>query len=90
MSTLRMLEAHHLATPLSTRFVGVDDEGLENAMTLLGNLKRVIAKPEDIANGARYLASHEGRCVSRHNLFIDGGFRIVNPSFHMFQWPEES
>jgi NAD(P)-dependent dehydrogenase (short-subunit alcohol dehydrogenase family) len=83
------LSPYALATPLATKFVGADDEALENAMNSLANLKHVTLKAEDVANAALYLASDEARYVSGHNLFIDGGFRIVNPSFHMFQYPEE-
>ncbi|XVE88394.1 hypothetical protein DITRI_Ditri19aG0066600 [Diplodiscus trichospermus] len=77
-----------LATPLARGFVGVNDEELEKGMGLLANLKGVTLKAEDVANAALYLASEEGRYVSGHNLFIDGGFSIVNPSFHMY--PDDS
>lgn len=83
------LSPYALATPLATRFVGVDDEELEMAMSSLANLKHVILKAEDVANAALYLASDEGRYISGHNLLIDGGFSIVNPSFHMFRYPPE-
>ncbi|XP_050230230.1 secoisolariciresinol dehydrogenase-like [Mercurialis annua] len=82
------LSPYALATPLATSFVGVGDEELENVMNTLGNLKGVTLKAEDIANAALYLASDEGRYVSGHNLFIDGGFTVYNPSFHMFQYPD--
>ncbi|KAK8554007.1 hypothetical protein V6N13_072927 [Hibiscus sabdariffa] len=80
-----------VATPLAKGFVGVnDDEELEKSMSLLANLKGVYLKAEDIANAALYLASEEGRYVSGHNLLIDGGFTVVNPSFHMFQYPNDT
>jgi NAD(P)-dependent dehydrogenase (short-subunit alcohol dehydrogenase family) len=82
------LSPYALATPLATKFVGVDDEGLENVMNSLANLKGVTLKVEDVANAALYFASDESRYVSGHNLLIDGGFSIVNPSFHMFQYPD--
>ncbi|XP_022743506.1 secoisolariciresinol dehydrogenase-like [Durio zibethinus] len=84
------LSPYALATPLATGFIGVNDEELEKAMSSLANLKGVYLKAEDVANAALYLASEEARYVSGHNLFIDGGFSIVNPSFHMFQYPDES
>ncbi|XP_065857365.1 secoisolariciresinol dehydrogenase-like [Euphorbia lathyris] len=79
-----------LATPLATKFVGVNDEELEKVMESLGNLKGVTLKAEDVANAILYLGSEEGRYVSGHNLFIDGGFTIHNPSFHMFQYPDSN
>jgi NAD(P)-dependent dehydrogenase (short-subunit alcohol dehydrogenase family) len=82
------LSPYALATPLATKFVGVDDEGLENVMNSLANLKGVTLKVEDVASAALYFASDESRYVSGHNLLIDGGFSIVNPSFHMFQYPD--
>ncbi|KAL5545768.1 hypothetical protein UlMin_005455 [Ulmus minor] len=85
------LSPYALATPLATKFVGLDDEGLENFMSSLANLKYVKLKQEDVANAALYLASDEARYISGHNLLIDGGFSIVNPSFgNMFKYPEES
>ncbi|KAK4582721.1 hypothetical protein RGQ29_025773 [Quercus rubra] len=82
------LSPYALATPLATKFVGVDDETLENMMNSLANLKGVTLKAEDVANAALFLASDESRYVSGHNLLIDGGFSIVNPSFNMFQYPD--
>ncbi|KAK9921399.1 hypothetical protein M0R45_029910 [Rubus argutus] len=71
-------------------FVGLDDEGLENVMNSLANLKGVTLKAQDVANAALYLASDEAKYISGHNLLIDGGFSIVNPSFtNMFKYPEE-
>ncbi|XVE61428.1 hypothetical protein DITRI_Ditri06bG0039200 [Diplodiscus trichospermus] len=82
------LSPYALATSLATRFVGVNDEKLEEAVGSMAN--HVTLKAEDVANAALYLASEERRYVSGHNLFIDGGFSIVNPSFHMFQYPHDS
>ena len=78
-----------LATPQATGFLGVDDEGLEKLANEVANLKHVTLKTEDVANAALFLASDEGRYVSGHNLLIDGGFSIVNPSFHLFQYPND-
>ncbi|KAK9290716.1 hypothetical protein L1049_008890 [Liquidambar formosana] len=82
------LAPYALATPLATSFVKLKDEELEHVMNSLANLKGVTLKAIDVANAALYLASDEARYVSGHNLFIDGGFSIVNPSFHMFQYPD--
>ena len=67
------LSRYALATPLATKFVAVDDEGLENVMNSLANLKGVTLKAEDVANAVLYFASDESRYVSGHNLLIDGG-----------------
>ncbi|KAJ4705334.1 secoisolariciresinol dehydrogenase-like [Melia azedarach] len=77
-----------LATPLATKFVGLNDEDLENAMNTVANLKGVTLKAEDVANAAVYLASDEATYVSGHNLLIDGGFTIVNPSLGMFKYTD--
>ncbi|KAF3441607.1 hypothetical protein FNV43_RR15522 [Rhamnella rubrinervis] len=79
-----------VATPLASRVSGIEEEQeIENSVASLANLKHVILKAEDIANGALFLASDEGRYVSGHNILIDGGFSIANPSSHIFQYPEE-
>ncbi|KDP36171.1 hypothetical protein JCGZ_08815 [Jatropha curcas] len=83
------LSPYALATPLATKFVGLDDEGLENLMDSLASLKGVTLKAEDVANAALYLASDEGRYINGHNLAIDGGFSIHNPSFQLFQYPPD-
>lgn len=83
------LSPYGVATPLA-RFVGIEDAELfEQMVASVANLKHLILKAEDIANAALYLASDEGRYVSGHNLFIDGGFSIVNNSINVFRYPEE-
>lgn len=82
------LSPYALATPLARKFVGLDDEGFENVMNSLANLKGVTLKAEDVANAALYLASSESKYVSGHNLLIDGGFSILNSAFQMFQYPD--
>ncbi|KAK2990378.1 hypothetical protein RJ640_014139 [Escallonia rubra] len=82
------MSPYTLATPLATKFVGLNDEDLENEMTVLGNLKGVTLRADDVTNAALYLASDEAKYVSGHNLFIDGGFGIVNSAFKIFQYPD--
>ncbi|CAN1134042.1 Secoisolariciresinol dehydrogenase (Fragment) [Linum perenne] len=83
------LAPYAMATPLANKFVGLDDEQLEAAMSSLANLKGVTLKTEDVANAALFLASEEGRYVSGHNLFVDGGFSVHNSAFRVFTYPEE-
>ncbi|XP_030548656.1 secoisolariciresinol dehydrogenase-like [Rhodamnia argentea] len=83
------LSPYACVTPLATKFVGLGPAELEATMDSLSNLKGLTLKAEDVANAALFLASDEARYVSGHNLFIDGGLSIVNPSFNMFQYPPE-
>lgn len=53
----------------------------EGMMGAIGNLKGVPHNKEDVANAAVFLASDEAKYLSGHNLVIDGGFSVVNPSF---------
>ncbi|KAI4300594.1 hypothetical protein L6164_033953 [Bauhinia variegata] len=85
------LSPYTVATPLAVNFVESNDiEELENTSNSLANLKGVTLKTDDVANAALYFGSDESKYVSGHNLLIDGGFSIVNPSFHMFQYPNQS
>ncbi|KAI7727839.1 hypothetical protein M8C21_009153 [Ambrosia artemisiifolia] len=76
-----------MATQIATNFLGIGGETLENKANLIANLKGVTLKVDDIAKAALFLASDEAKYISGHNLFIDGGFSIVNPSFNLFQYP---
>ncbi|CAN4113994.1 unnamed protein product [Withania somnifera] len=53
----------------------------EGIMGATGNLKGVPHTKDDVANAAVFLASDEGKYISGHNLVIDGGFSVVNPSY---------
>ncbi|KAF5763928.1 putative secoisolariciresinol dehydrogenase [Helianthus annuus] len=82
------LSPYAVATPLATNFLEMDREAVENKANLLANLKGVTLKADDIAKAALFLVSDEAKYISGQNLFIDGGFGIVNPSFNMFQYPD--
>ncbi|KAK9153597.1 hypothetical protein Sjap_001077 [Stephania japonica] len=77
-----------LATPLATGFVKLDDAQLEEHVCNVANLKGVVLKAEDVARAALYLGSDDSRYVSGQNLFIDGGFTVVNPTLGMFKYPD--
>ncbi|KAI6696484.1 hypothetical protein NL676_016603 [Syzygium grande] len=77
------------ATLLATKFVGLGPVEMEVLIGAMVNLKVVILKAEDVVNTALFLASDEGRYVSGHDLFIDGGLTVINPSFRMSRYPQE-
>ncbi|XP_059281473.1 (+)-borneol dehydrogenase 1-like [Lycium ferocissimum] len=67
---------------LSSNKVDNEIEARYEAMIgAIGNLKGIPHNKEDVANAAVFLASDEGKYLSGHNLVIDGGFSVVNPSF---------
>ncbi|KAK9175489.1 hypothetical protein WN944_027496 [Citrus x changshan-huyou] len=70
-----------VSTPLAKDYLKLDDDGLGG---MYSNLKGAVLEPEDVAEAALYLGSDESKCVSGHNLVVDGGFTIVNAGFSMF------
>ncbi|XP_071729668.1 borneol dehydrogenase, mitochondrial-like [Rutidosis leptorrhynchoides] len=48
------------------------------------NLKGVDQKEQDVAEATLFLASDESKFISGHNLALDGGFSVINPSFGLF------
>nr|GEU80901.1 secoisolariciresinol dehydrogenase-like [Tanacetum cinerariifolium] len=77
-----------MATPMATNFLGLYGEDFENKVNSTANLKGVTLTVDDVAKTALFLVSDEAKYISGQNLFIDGGFGIVNPSFNMFQYPD--
>ncbi|KAK3005275.1 hypothetical protein RJ639_017543 [Escallonia herrerae] len=59
---------------------GATPEQIEAGLHELGNLKGKILRVEDVAKAVLYLASDDAGYVSGHNLVLDGGFSIVNPT----------
>lgn len=84
------LSPYILATPLSTGYMKLDNNGVEQTASALANLKGPTLQAEDVAQAALYFASDDSKYVSGHNLFIDGGFTASNPSFNIFQYPADS
>ncbi|PON82924.1 Short-chain dehydrogenase/reductase [Trema orientale] len=83
------LSPYGVATPFGREFIGLGDDELEGLFGSFANLKGVTLKAEDVANAALFLACEEGRYVSGHNLVVDGGVTIVNPSFGVFRYPDD-
>ncbi|CAI9268264.1 unnamed protein product [Lactuca saligna] len=81
------LSPHAMVTPLATSFFGFEGEEFEKYVNERGNLKGVTLKTDDVAQAALFLASDEAKYISGHNLFIDGGFSITNPSLNMIKYP---
>ncbi|KAF9588704.1 hypothetical protein IFM89_014580 [Coptis chinensis] len=80
------LSPYGSATPSTLKFFKVDNaEPVEQMFESFGNLKGVIHKAEDVAQAALYLGSDDSKYVSGHNLLIDGGFTVGNPSFAIFK-----
>ncbi|KAG8376776.1 hypothetical protein BUALT_Bualt09G0099000 [Buddleja alternifolia] len=79
------LSPHLLPTPLSAKAFGTDDEGIEQLSNSMAILKGTTLRAHDVANAALFLASDEAGYVSGQNLFIDGGFGIVNSAL---KYPE--
>ncbi|KAI3511982.1 hypothetical protein L1887_19144 [Cichorium endivia] len=84
------LSPYALDTPQATSFTGLEGEAFKDMVNSIANLKGVTLTTDDVAKAAFFLASDDAKYISGHNLFIDGGFSIVNPSFNMFQYPENS
>uniref|UniRef100_A0A7N0THA7 Ketoreductase domain-containing protein n=1 Tax=Kalanchoe fedtschenkoi TaxID=63787 RepID=A0A7N0THA7_KALFE len=84
------LSPYALLTPLAVEFAGRSRDRFEAVSESRGNLKGRRLRADDVANAALYLASDEAQYVSGHNLVVDGGFTVVNPSLNMFQYPNES
>lgn len=77
-----------MATPMATNFLGLYGEDFGNKVSLTANLKGVTLTPDDVAKAALFLASDDTKYISGQNLCIDGGYGIVNPSFKLFQYPD--
>ncbi|XP_071720111.1 secoisolariciresinol dehydrogenase-like [Rutidosis leptorrhynchoides] len=82
------LSPYVIATAQAKNFLGLDKESVENKANSVANLKGVTLTTDDVAKAALFLVSDDAKYISGHNLFMDGGFSIVNPSFNMFQYPE--
>ncbi|KAI7751165.1 hypothetical protein M8C21_027777 [Ambrosia artemisiifolia] len=71
-----------IPTVSARKFFNIDDTS-----SVYSNLKGKTLGPKDIANAALFLASDESGYISGHNLAVDGGFSVLNPTFGLFSWP---
>ncbi|CAI9097650.1 OLC1v1027560C1 [Oldenlandia corymbosa var. corymbosa] len=80
------LSPNIMQTPLARKFMGSEGADFEKSLSLhwQSNLQGVSLGVDDVANAALYLASDDAKCVSGHNLFIDGGQSICNSGSNMF------
>ncbi|XP_074268122.1 secoisolariciresinol dehydrogenase-like [Silene latifolia] len=74
---------HITSTPLARSFLNMKDEEFSQ---FYSNIKGERCKVEDVANAALFLASDDSKYVSGHNLFVDGGFTIMNTGFCMYEY----
>ncbi|KAG9451090.1 hypothetical protein H6P81_011055 [Aristolochia fimbriata] len=74
-----------VATPMTEGYFKLRGEELEKKIDEYATLKGVFMKKEDVAEAAIYLASDESKYVSGHNLVVDGGFTVHNPSLGFFK-----
>ncbi|KAJ4810960.1 NAD(P)-binding Rossmann-fold superfamily protein [Rhynchospora pubera] len=68
-----------VATPMTTKALGMDEEKVEEFMAKHPALQGVKLKANDVAQAVMYLASDESRFVSGLNLVVDGAFSILSP-----------
>ncbi|KAJ9559131.1 hypothetical protein OSB04_013745 [Centaurea solstitialis] len=79
-----------VASPMATYITRLEGEAFENMVNGVANLKGVTLKVDDVAKAVLFLVSDDAQYISGHNMLIDGGFSIVNPSFGMFKYPQSS
>ncbi|KAK1287803.1 Momilactone A synthase [Acorus calamus] len=82
---VNLVSPYAVATPLAKGFGNLSDEEFDGFAMGCGNLKGVALKAEDVARAVLYLASDDAKYVSGHNLLVDGGFSVVNPSLSVVE-----
>ncbi|KAI3720165.1 hypothetical protein L6452_21078 [Arctium lappa] len=73
------ISPYAIPTPLTLKFYNMDENS-----SVYSNLNGKKIGSQDIANATIFLASDESGYISGHNLVVDGGFFVMNPSFGLF------
>ncbi|XXG65091.1 hypothetical protein AAC387_Pa05g2882 [Persea americana] len=71
---------HVVPTPMTTSVFKMGEEELAKRADSCSILKGISLKAEDIAEAALFLGSDESRYVNGHNLIVDGGYTLTNPT----------
>ncbi|KAJ0495077.1 putative oxidoreductase [Helianthus annuus] len=71
-----------IPTVIACQFFNIDDTS-----SVYSNLKGKTLEAKDVANATLFLASDESGYISGHNLVVDGGYSVLNPTFGLFSWP---
>lgn len=69
-----------LPTPVSSRMFNMTEEEIGKRSSVFSILKGVSFEAEDIAQAVLYLGSDESKYVNGHNLVVDGGYSLTNPT----------
>ncbi|KAJ3703804.1 hypothetical protein LUZ61_007509 [Rhynchospora tenuis] len=69
-----------VATPMGCEATRMTPEEMEQLTAAISCLKGAVLKANHVAAAALFLASDESEFISGHNLVIDGGSTVVNPT----------
>ncbi|XP_077219380.1 short-chain dehydrogenase reductase 3b-like [Tasmannia lanceolata] len=75
-------------SPLVTPMVASADVSMSEMEAMCcaaSNLKGTVLRPHHVAEAVLFLALDESSFISGHNLTIDGGFTVVNPSLGFYK-----
>ncbi|RWR82295.1 Short-chain dehydrogenase/reductase SDR [Cinnamomum micranthum f. kanehirae] len=67
-------------TPLACSTFKMGKEEIAKRASVGSILKGVLLEAQDIAQAVLYLGSDESRYVNGHNLMVDGGYTLTNPT----------
>ncbi|CAI9098770.1 OLC1v1035476C1 [Oldenlandia corymbosa var. corymbosa] len=76
------LSSYAVYSSLTKKFFDFEEGGPQKRA--ITSLEGVVLQQEDLPNAAVYMASDDARFMSGHDLMLDGGFTVTNPSFRLF------